>query len=104
VGKQAAVTAATWLSVRLGLGALPPGVTWAQIYGVAVLTGVGFTMSLFIGTLAFGDDEHASAVRLGVLTGSLASAALGYIVLRAVGARAARKSDSMPPVSSEGQY
>jgi NhaA family Na+:H+ antiporter len=87
VGKQAAVTAATWLSVRLGFGALPPGVTWAQIYGVAILTGVGFTMSLFIGTLAFGDDEHASAVRLGVLTGSLVSAALGYIVLRAVGAR-----------------
>jgi NhaA family Na+:H+ antiporter len=59
-------------------------------------------MSLFIGTLAFGDDEHGSAVRLGVLAGSLASATLGYVVLRAAGARAARANDSMAPTSSEG--
>jgi len=81
VGKQAAVMAATWLSVRLGLGALPVGVSWLQIYGMAVLTGVGFTMSLFIGTLAFSDEGQASAVRLGVLAGSLLSAVAGYLVL-----------------------
>ena len=73
--------AATWLSVRLGLGALPVGVSWLQIYGMAVLTGVGFTMSLFIGTLAFSDEGQASAVRLGVLAGSLLSAVAGYLVL-----------------------
>jgi NhaA family Na+:H+ antiporter len=95
VGKQVAVTATTWLSVRLGLGALPERVGWLQIYGVSVLTGVGFTMSLFIGTLAFADGGQASAVRLGVLTGSLLSAVLGYAVLYVAGARGSE--DIRPP-------
>jgi NhaA family Na+:H+ antiporter len=95
VGKQAAVTATTWLSVRLGLGALPEGVSYAQIYGVSVLTGIGFTMSLFIGTLAFADGGQASAIRLGVLTGSLLSAVLGYAVLFVAGARGA--ANTRPP-------
>jgi len=86
VGKQVAATAVTWLSVRLGLGALPEGVSWPQMYGVCVITGVGFTMSLFIGTLALADEAYSSAIRLGVLTGSLLSAALGYVVLYAADA------------------
>jgi len=57
------------------------------MYGVCVLAGVGFTMSLFIGTLAFADEGQLAAVRLGVLTGSLLSAVLGYIVLYVAGAR-----------------
>src|SRR5262249_6799831 len=65
LGKQVAVTAATWLSVRLDLGALPAGASWLHVYGVAVLTGIGFTMSLFIGTLAFVDAAAAPTVRLG---------------------------------------
>jgi Na+/H+ antiporter NhaA len=54
-----------------------------QIYGVAILAGIGFTMSLFIGTLAFSDPSNAAAVRIGVLAGSVISALVGYVLLRA---------------------
>ncbi|HYH20425.1 MAG TPA: Na+/H+ antiporter NhaA [Azospirillum sp.] len=81
-GKQVGVMGATWAAVHLRLAPMPVGTTWAQFYGVAVLTGIGFTMSLFIGALAFADPQHAVAVRLGVLTGSIASALVGYAVLR----------------------
>ena len=82
VGKQIGVLGASWLAVRTGLAQLPPRVDWWQIYAVALLTGIGFTMSLFIGTLAFADPAQAAGVRLGVLSGSLLSATLGYLVLR----------------------
>ena len=82
-GKQLGVFAAVWASVRVGLVALPAGATWAQVWGVAVLCGIGFTMSLFIGVLAFpGDAAHLNDVRLGVLSGSLLSAVAGYAILR----------------------
>ena len=55
-----------------------------QIYGVSILAGIGFTMSLFVGTLAFSDPEHAAAVRIGVLAGSTLSAVFGYFILRSV--------------------
>jgi len=82
VGKQIGVMAFVFAAVRLGIARLPNGVTWAQIYGVAVLAGIGFTMSLFIGTLAFADPSHGAAVRIGVLAGSISSAVLGYAILR----------------------
>ena len=82
VGKQIGVLGFAWVGSRLGLCQLPEGVGWMQAYGVALLAGIGFTMSLFIGTLAFADPEHAAAVRLGVLSGSILSAILGYAVLR----------------------
>ena len=82
LGKQIGVLGFAWLGTRLGLCRLPTGIAWLQVYGVALLSGVGFTMSLFIGTLAFSDPEHASAVRLGVLSGSTLSAVFGYVVLR----------------------
>ncbi len=82
IGKQLGVFGFTYGAVRLGLVPMPQGVTWLQIYGVSVLTGIGFTMSLFIGTLAFDDMAHATGVRLGVLIGSLLSAVGGYILLR----------------------
>lgn len=81
-GKQVGVFGFSWLAARAGLCRLPDGVSWMQIYGAALLAGVGFTMSLFIGTLAFQDPEHATAVRLGVLSGSILSAIAGYVVLR----------------------
>ncbi len=81
VGKQIGVMFFAGLAVLLRLSKLPEGVNWGQFYGMALLTGVGFTMSLFIGTLAFTDVEYASAVRLGVLSGSLLSAVAGTIVL-----------------------
>ncbi len=82
LGKQVGVLGATWLAVKSGLARRPEGVHWQHIYGVACLTGVGFTMSLFIGSLAFGNDEAMNAVRVGVLTGSILSGLLGYFVLR----------------------
>ena len=82
VGKQLGIVGFVWAGVRLGIARLPDGVTWLQIYGASLLAGIGFTMSLFIGTLAFTDPEHAAAVRIGVLTGSLMSGLLGYAVLR----------------------
>ncbi|MFO1172546.1 MAG: Na+/H+ antiporter NhaA [Hyphomicrobiaceae bacterium] len=81
-GKQVGVLLFSWLATALKVAALPSGVSWAQLYGVAVLAGIGFTMSLFIGTLAFDDPALADQVRLGVLAGSILSALMGYAVLR----------------------
>ncbi len=81
VGKQLGIFSMVWATVKLGLAKRPDGVSWAQIYGVSALCGIGFTMSLFIGTLAFDDPAIESAVRLGVLCGSFASALLGSLVL-----------------------
>lgn len=83
VGKQIGVMGLTFVATQLKLCRLPGDVTWMQFYGMALLTGIGFTMSLFIGTLAFSDVEYASAVRLGVLSGSFLSGVLGVIVLLA---------------------
>jgi len=82
LGKQLGIMSFVWVAVKSGLCRLPNGVTWLPLYGVSALAGIGFTMSLFIGTLAFSDPEHAAAVRIGVLAGSTASALLGYLVLR----------------------
>jgi NhaA family Na+:H+ antiporter len=82
IGKQIGVFGFSYGAVRLGLAKLPQGVSWLQVYGLSFLTGIGFTMSLFIGTLAFDDLEHATGVRLGVLLGSLLSGVGGYFLLR----------------------
>lgn len=84
LGKQLGVFGLVWLTVRLKLASLPEGSTWRSIYGVALLTGIGFTMSLFIGSLAFerGAFDHLAATRVGVLAGSILSAVAGYLLLR----------------------
>ena len=81
VGKQIGVFGATAAVVGLKLARRPTGATWIELYGVSMLCGVGFTMSLFIGALAFPDDVHAGHVRIGVLIGSLLSAVAGMAVL-----------------------
>lgn len=81
LGKQAGVMVTVRLAVAAGL-AQRPGDGWAQVHGVALLCGIGFTMSLFIGGLAFADPARMAAVKLGVLAGSIASAVAGYIMLR----------------------
>ena len=83
IGKQLGVFGAAWIAVKLGLAKLPAGVAWRDLYGVACLTGVGFTMSLFVGTLAFDTADQLNQVRLGVLIGSVISGLLGYLILRA---------------------
>jgi NhaA family Na+:H+ antiporter len=81
-GKQIGVLAGAGLPILLGWAKMPAGATWRGIYGVAILAGIGFTMSLFIGTLAFDGDYHETEVRLGVLVGSLLSAVVGWLVFR----------------------
>jgi NhaA family Na+:H+ antiporter len=85
IGKQFGIFLFCWLSVRVGLAKLPDGLGWLSIYGVALLCGVGFTMSLFIGSLAF-EETGVNLLfdeRLGIIVGSLLSGACGYLVLRA---------------------
>jgi Na+:H+ antiporter, NhaA family len=83
LGKQLGIFGAVWLTVRFGLGTRLRGATWLQVWGVAMLCGIGFTMSLFIGALAFpGDPERAEEAKLGILAGSFLSALGGYLVLR----------------------
>jgi NhaA family Na+:H+ antiporter len=85
VGKQAGVIAASWLAVKWGWAEWPKGSTPVQIYGVAVLCGIGFTMSLFIGGLAFTSDNLQNQVKLGVFSGSVPAAVVGFLVLRFFG-------------------
>jgi NhaA family Na+:H+ antiporter len=83
LGKQAGVYAFTWAAIRLGLADVPAGATRLQCYGVALLCGIGFTMSLFIGALAFpGQPDLVDATKIGVLAGSLLSALAGFLILR----------------------
>ena len=83
LGKQTGIIASVFLAKRAGIAALPAGANWRQIYGVAVLCGIGFTMSLFIGLLAFSDPEREAATKFAVLAGSLLSALAGAAVLLA---------------------
>lgn len=83
IGKQIGIFGSVWLSVRLGIAGMLRGATWLQIYGVAMLCGIGFTMSLFIGGLAFpGDPLLIEEAKIGILMGSLAAALTGFAVLR----------------------
>lgn len=89
-GKQLGVTLACWLAVRTGIAQLPTGSSWRTLHGVAIITGIGFTMSLFIGSLAFASGDYDKAVRLGVLTGSALSAIIGCIWLILAGKAVAK--------------
>ena len=92
LGKTVGVFGLTWVAVKLRLAALPAGAGWGQILGVAILCGIGFTMSLFVGSLAFapGSSEYAGMDRMGILTGSFFAAVIGY----AVTAMASRKTSA----------
>ena len=81
-GKQIGVFVFSYISVKMKFAQMPNNVTWMKLYGVALLTGIGFTMSLFVGNLAFVENtNHISGVKIGVLTGSLLSTLVGYFVL-----------------------
>jgi NhaA family Na+:H+ antiporter len=89
LGKQAGIVGGVALAERLGIAKRPKGMRWMQLYGVGLLAGIGFTMSLFIGGLAFpGDAQLQDSVKIGVLGGSLLSAIAGYVVLRYIAPRA----------------
>ncbi len=84
IGKQLGIFAACWLGVTLGLARRPEGMSWLALYGSALLCGIGFTMSLFIGTLAFEETgvNHLFDERLGIIAGSVVSGVAGYLVLQ----------------------
>jgi NhaA family Na+:H+ antiporter len=91
LGKTVGVFGLTWIAVKLGLAALPGGANWGQVLGVAILCGIGFTMSLFVGSLAFvpGSSEYAGMDRMGILTGSILAALIGYGVTALASRKAA---------------
>lgn len=83
IGKQVGIFGGIWIADRLGLAKRPSGANWGQIYGMALLCGIGFTMSLFIGALAFpGSAALMEEAKIGILAGSLLSALAGYAILR----------------------
>ena len=83
IGKTAGVFGLTWLAIKCKMATLPTGAGWGQVLGVAILCGIGFTMSLFVGSLAYvpGVSEFAGEDRMGILTGSILSAFIGYAVM-----------------------
>lgn len=82
LGKQVGIFAAVWICVKTGFAQKLRGATWTQIYGVSMLCGIGFTMSLFIGGLAFSDPLLVEEAKIGVLMGSILSAVVGFAILR----------------------
>jgi NhaA family Na+:H+ antiporter len=89
LGKLAGVFCFTGVALRMGVGELPPDIGWRHLFGVALLTGIGFTMSLFLGALALPDDSLHGPVRVGVLLGSVGAAVAGACWMRLVARRAA---------------
>jgi NhaA family Na+:H+ antiporter len=82
IGKQVGVMVMCWLIFKLGISTMPRGMNYKQVYGAALLCGVGFTMSLFIGGLAFAGDTAMFDERLGIIMGSIVSGIAGYIMLK----------------------
>lgn len=85
LGKPIGITLASWLAVRMGLASLPEGVSWRHIHGAGWLGGIGFTMSLFMAGLAFTDDAHLTAAKLGILMASLSAGIIGSVILLRTG-------------------
>lgn len=93
LGKQAGVFLAAFAAIKLKLAELPTGAGWVQLYGVSLLCGIGFTMSLFIGLLAFPIPDLVNEVKIGVLVGSLASAICGALILGRTGPKVTEPKD-----------
>ncbi len=87
LGKQIGITLATWLAVRFGVAEKPSEIGWKQIYGAGWLAGIGFTMSLFITTLAFNDPLMVTQAKIGILAASLVAGIVGYVLLRTTASR-----------------
>lgn len=96
LGKQLGIFAVCWAAIVTGLGQMPKGVTWAQLYGIAVIAGIGFTMSLFVATLAFNDPALVTSSKLAILVASLLSAVVGLMVI-AAGTRPSRDAGQSAP-------
>lgn len=101
VGKMFGISLLTWLAVRLGLGRLPGGASWRQIVGVSALAGIGFTVSLFIASLAFTEAGLTDLARIGIFAGSLIAGVLGYLILRGGSSRVQSTDRSSEAVTVE---
>ena len=103
VGKTVGISLFSALAVRLGLASLPSGVTWRHVLGAACLGGIGFTMSLFIAGLAFGESATLDVAKIGILVASSISGTIGYLVLRCSPAPIAAGPDVAVALTVEGQ-
>jgi NhaA family Na+:H+ antiporter len=81
IGKPIGITLASWLAVRTGLASLPAGVNWSHIHGAGWLGGIGFTMSLFVASLAFTDEAHLTMAKVGIFTASVCAGIIGSLFL-----------------------
>jgi Na+/H+ antiporter NhaA len=81
-GKLFGISLATWIAVRLGLGKLPSRTGWPQVFGLAGLAGIGFTVALFVTELAFDDPALEDSAKIGIFIGSFIAGVLGYVLLR----------------------
>lgn len=101
VGKQVGVFSFLWLAIRFRIARMPEGASWQQLYGIGLLCGIGFTMSLFIGGLAWPHEDFYAAVRVGVLSGSIASAVCGAMLLLWASRQSAPASaPAQPPMAT----
>jgi NhaA family Na+:H+ antiporter len=102
VGKPIGITLAAWLAVKSGIATLPTGATWRKVIGISALCGIGFTMSIFIATLAFpGQAALLDSAKLGILLGSLVSGVIGWVLLTRGPAPAETASPSRRPAEAE---
>ena len=82
IGKLVGILMFSWLGIKLKITELPPGTRWIHIVGLGLLGGIGFTMSIFISSLAFQDPAMLNHAKIGILVGSLLSGVVGYLILR----------------------
>jgi len=94
IGKPLGITLFSWLAVKIGVADLPDDMSWRQVLGAGMLGGIGFTMALFIGSLAFGESELLNTAKIGILGGSLISGVGGFLLLRSAVPGRTRKSNS----------
>jgi Na+/H+ antiporter NhaA len=97
LGKPIGVTLGTWVALRTGLGRVPDTLRWGQLFGGAGLSGIGFTVALFVTELALEDELLISEAKIGILTGSVLAALVGWLVFRLAGERGGQCSPSGLP-------
>jgi len=84
IGKPLGITLFSWVSTKLGISALPAGIKWIQVFGVGMVAGIGFTMSIFIALLSFNDPEFQTQAKFAILAASLLAGVLGFLFLKAL--------------------
>jgi NhaA family Na+:H+ antiporter len=91
IGKPVGIFIFTWLADKMKVATMPTGITKKQLLGIGLIAGIGFTVSMFIATLAFADHESQLVAKIGVINGSLISGIAGYLFLRINGKKKARQ-------------